>query len=64
MAKPPLSLAVRGADGRDRAVDGLCDVVEDKSSFRGRCRDVVGTSGDDGGSFFTMILGGGPCLAL
>ena len=24
----------------------------------------MGTSGDDGGSFFTMILGGGPCLAL
>ena len=64
MTRPPLSLEGKGADGRDGAVDWLCDVVEDRSSFRGRWRDGMGTSGDDGGSFFTVILGGWPCLAL
>lgn len=38
-------------------------MLDDRSSFRGLCRDVTGTSGEDGGSFFTMIFGG-PCLAL
>lgn len=31
----------------------------DRSSFRGRCREV-GRSGEEGGSFFTKILGGTP----
>lgn len=35
------------------------DVFFDRSSFRGLCRDV-GMSGEDGGSFFTIILGGTP----
>ncbi len=28
-----------------------------KSSFRGLCRELVGKEGDEGGSFFTIILG-------
>jgi len=31
----------------------------DRSSFRGLCREV-GKSGDEGGSFFTIIFGGAP----
>lgn len=64
MARPAPSRAVSGADGRDNTVDSVCEFAEERSSFRGRCRDVVGTSGDDGGSFLTKILGGGPRLAL
>lgn len=36
-------------------------MLEDRSSFLGLCLEVADTSGDEGGSFFTMILGG-PCL--
>jgi len=32
-------------------------VFLERSSLRGRCRDDAGISGDDGGSFLTMILG-------
>ena len=35
-----------------------------RSSLRGRCREVAGTSGEEGGSFFTIIFGGCPCLPL
>ena len=35
-----------------------------RSSLRGRCLAVVGPSGEEGGSFFTIIFGGWPCLAL
>ena len=63
MARPPLSLAVKGADGFDDMAAWLWEVLDDKSSFLGLCLEVAGTSGDAGGSFFTMILGG-PCLAL
>ncbi len=63
MARPPLSLAVKGADGLDDIATWLCDVLEDRSNFRGLCLEVTGTSGEEGGSFLTMILGG-PCLDL
>ena len=63
MARPPLSIAVLGADGLDGMVAWLWEVLEDKSNFLGLCLEVAGTSGDEGGSFFTIILGG-PCLAL
>jgi hypothetical protein len=35
------------------------DVFLERSSFRGLCREV-GKSGEDGGSFFTIIFGGAP----
>lgn len=60
IARPLLSLAVKGAEGRDDCVGWLWEVL-DKSNLRGRCREVLGTSGEDGGSFLTIILGG-PCL--
>lgn len=63
MARPPLSRAVRGAEGLDDIAAWLWDVLDDKSSFRGLCLEVAGTSGEAGGSFFTMIFGG-PCLDL
>ena len=63
MASPPLSLAVKGADGLDDVAFWLWEVLEDKSNFLGLCLEVAGTSGDEGGSFFTTIFGG-PCLAL
>ncbi len=51
IARPPVSLAVKGADGLEDIAAWLWEV------------EFAGTSGDEGGSFFTMILGG-PCLAL
>lgn len=41
----------------------LWDVFLERSSFRGRWREV-GRSGEEGGSFFTIILGGAPFRAL
>lgn len=57
-----LSFDVRGAEGRAvRAPDVFNVVLPDRSNFRGRCRDV-GISGEEGGSFFTIIFG--PCGVL
>ena len=64
IASPPLSLAVSGADGRDDIEPWVWDVLVERSSFRGRCRELAGTSGEEVSSFFTMIFGGRPCLAL
>jgi hypothetical protein len=60
---PSAALAVNGADGLEfmPLAPGVLDV---RSSLRGRCLDVAGTSGEEGGSFFTTILGGCPDFAL
>lgn len=63
MPRFPLS-RVNGADGREELPAPASLLLELRSSLRGRCRDVCGTSGDDGGSFFTMILGGCPAREL
>ena len=60
---PSDALAVNGAEGLEFIPEELFGVLEVRSSFRGRCREA-GTSGDEGGSFFTMILGGWPDLTL
>lgn len=57
------SLAVRGvADGLDERPDGAAAMFVDRSSFRGRCRELLGREGEEGGSFFTTILGALPEL--
>lgn len=55
MAKPALSLPVRGAEGRALRVAELTDMLLDRSSRRGRWREA-GMSGDEG-SFLTTIFG-------
>ena len=63
IARPPLSLAVKGAEGRDDTAPCPDEVLDDRSNFRGLCLEVAGTSGEPGGSFFTIIFGG-PCRDL
>ena len=58
ITSPELSLAVKGAEGLADCAAWFCDVLDDRSSLRGLWREVAGTSGEDGGSFFTTILGG------
>lgn len=52
-----LSRAVNDPDGFGPP-DTLEGVLDVRSSLRGRWRELADTSGEDGGSFFTMILGG------
>jgi hypothetical protein len=59
--RPPLSPPLEvspPADGREAPVFVLA-VFFERSSLRGLCREVE-RSGEDGGSFFTMIFGGTP----
>lgn len=59
------SLAVSGvADGLDESPAGAAAMFVERSSFRGRCRELLGKDGDDGDSFFTMILGALPELRV
>ena len=50
--RPPLSLEVKGPVFRELAA---LDSLRERSSLRGRCREVGGPG--DAGSFFTMIFG-------
>lgn len=64
MASPPLSPLDVNGPAEGLAVPGLAvDVFLDRSSFRGRWREV-GRSGEEGGSFLTIILGGTPFREL
>ena len=55
------SLAVSGvADGLDERPPGAAAMFVERSSLRGRCRELFGRVGDEGGSFFTTILGALP----
>src|SRR6202035_543152 len=55
------SLAVSGvADGLDERPAGAAAMFVERSSLRGRCRELFGRVGDEGGSFLTMILGALP----
>jgi hypothetical protein len=59
------SLAVSGvADGLDERPAGAAAIFVERSSFRGRCRELLGRDGDDGGSFLTTILGAVPELRV
>ena len=59
------SLAVSGvADGLDESPAGAAAMLVDRSSFRGRCRELFGREGEEGGSFFTIILGALPELRV
>ena len=61
---PRWSLAVNGvADGLELLDGGMDDVLVLRSSFLGRCRPGC-IEGDDGGSFFTTILGLPPLRSL
>jgi hypothetical protein len=60
---PIPSLAVSGvADGLDESPAEAAAMFVERSSLRGRCRELFGRDGDAGGSFFTMILGALPEL--
>lgn len=48
------------ADGLDESPAGA--IFVERSSFRGRCREPLGREGEEGGSFFTIILGALPEL--
>lgn len=62
---PIPSLAVSGvADGLDESPAGAAAMLVERSSLRGRCRELLGRDGDEGGSFFTMILGAFPELRV
>jgi hypothetical protein len=64
---PIPSLAVSGvADGLDESpVPGVAAaMLVERSSLRGRCRELFGRDGDEGGSFFTTILGALPELRV
>jgi hypothetical protein len=55
------SLAVSGvADGLDERPVGAAAMFVERSSLRGRCRELFGRGGDEGGSFLTTILGALP----
>jgi hypothetical protein len=55
------SLAVSGvADGLDERPAGAAAMFVERSSLRGRCRELFGRDGDEGGSFLTTILGALP----
>ena len=55
------SLAVSGvADGLDERPAGAAAIFVERSSLRGRCRELFGRDGDEGGSFLTTILGALP----
>lgn len=63
--RPIPSLAVSGvADGREDSPAGAAAMLVERSSFRGRCRELLGRDGEEGGSFFTMILGALPELRV
>lgn len=53
------SLAVMGVrDGRELSDAEMDEVFVFKSSLRGRCLELAcNEEGDEGGSFFTVILG-------
>lgn len=56
---PMPSLAVMGVrEGRELSGAGMEDVFVFRSSLRGRCLELPGNEGDEGGSFLTVILGG------
>ena len=55
------SLAVSGvADGLDERPAGAAAMFVERSSLRGRCRELFGRVGEEGGSFLTTILGALP----
>jgi hypothetical protein len=57
------SLAVSGvAEGLDERPAGAAAMFVERSSFLGRCRELFGRDGDEGGSFLTIILGALPEL--
>jgi hypothetical protein len=55
------SRAVSGvADGLEERPAGAAAMLVVRSSLRGRCRELLGRVGDEGGSFLTTILGALP----